>query len=663
MRVSGIYPRVLACVMGLGVAISAWSQPSRVAFQGIPIEPVGNVSISTEGDGYLDVNLPGNNPQQHYLLIDPSNGETIEGTGMGCTLFLQAVDWPVNGSLLFGSGIPTSTAPRLVLSLTNVGGEVTRLSVIEAGQQGNRPVPLLLQGSRAPVDAINIYLPPLELFAPDNEGKPGCWFSTVSPRIKQEKTGYVTIQNTKAGALDNSSFYLEFREPRYVGVPGEAPTLLESLVLLLPLDEVPVTMPVILAASGLGGQGGRIIIKASPVISTPLLDLTPISFPNGRILESIQDEARGFSSIIRREGRPILQLTGFAEAWIGVNARMPQAPGTPILNVDPEWEEPVIDQIARARAKEGATLNGAQDYLLRIGPPVGNTGPVDIGSIFFGELSSTSDPDEPVETGTSSLGFYCSGHVTESLFVTYLSEDPVTGTRQWLISYDSRYHDGQVSRIRVDTVKSNLMADGGASARWNGQLDIRWKLDSVTVKFPVAVTFIHPETGQSYPGTELTFRGIEKKDIRRGMVIAKPSQGQKVDSPVYVPVEIYPSVQLGKGIKKEPNVSRFREVGEPFCLESPVEGGSNFQWYKNGVPLAGETSPQLCFSNPVEEDSGTYRIRIDAPDGSKSQVEYTFYVVVANSVPASGTLGLLAAACSVGLAGILWLWRKRRNAN
>ncbi|HOJ67155.1 MAG TPA: hypothetical protein PK379_04250 [Candidatus Hydrogenedentes bacterium] len=661
MRVSGHLPRVLACVMGLGVALSAWSQPSRGAFQGIPIEPVGNVSISTEGDGYLDINLPGNNPQQHYLLIDPSNGETIEGTGMGCTLFLQAVDWPVNGSLLLGTGMPTSTAPRLVLSLTNVDGEVTQLSVIEAGQQGNRPVPLLLQGSRAPVDTINIYLPPLELFASDNEGKPGCWVSTVSPRIKHGKTGYVTIQNTKAGALDNSSFYLEFREPRYVGVPGEAPTLLESLVLLLPLDEVPVTMPVILAASGLGGQDGRIIIKASPVISTSLLDLTPTSFPNGRILESIQDESRGFSSIIRREGKPTLQLTGFAEAWIGINARMPQAPGIPILNVNPEWEEPAIDQIVRARAKEVDDLAGEpDDVLLRMGPPVGNTGPVDIGSIIFGELSSTSDPGEPVETGTSSLGFYSPGHVTESLFVTYLSEDPETGVRQWLISYDSRYHDGQVFRTRVEVVKSNLIAD--TSARWNGQLDIRWKLDSVTVKFPVAVTFMDPETGQSYAGTELTFRGIEKKDIWRKMVFVKPSRGQKEDSPIYVPVEIYPSVQLGKGIKGRGSPT-FREVGDPFCLELPFEGGSDFQWYKNGVPLAGETSPELCFSNPVEEDSGTYRVRLNAPDGSKSQVEYTFYVVVANSVPASGTLGLLAAACSVGLAGILWLWRKRRNAS
>lgn len=99
-----------------------------------------------------------------------------------------------------------------------------------------------------------------------------------------------------------------------------------------------------------------------------------------------------------------------------------------------------------------------------------------------------------------------------------------------------------------------------------------------------------------------------------------------------------------------PNV----EVGNSTTLRAfvtSIEGAVSYQWYKNGIPIPGATGEEYMLSNASSEDSGMYRVVVQAGADSYQSQLFPLNVVAEGSLPA-GSLSVICILLAVlGAAG------------
>jgi hypothetical protein len=99
--------------------------------------------------------------------------------------------------------------------------------------------------------------------------------------------------------------------------------------------------------------------------------------------------------------------------------------------------------------------------------------------------------------------------------------------------------------------------------------------------------------------------------------------------------------------------SQWVEVGKPLLLTVSASSGSDFQWYKGGVPIPGATTSIYRIESAELEDSGNYRCRIsDGPDAYPYTNTARVTVVAEGSLPVGGVLGAAVLASLLSLAAV-----------
>jgi len=669
-------------VLMMGGALTAVAQGPRIYF-GLPHTTVGNVHVSPSQDDTLMLELGDGSPAQNHLMIDPSNGEVMALAGLGMALELRPVYWPETQSLLVGSGavMPVNGVPEasdLILAISR-SGEQTQLSILRAAPNGLRSVPIRSYEDKI-YDAIFIYQPPEALFPRDGSGKPGAMIVSGPVLYTRDGAFYIDTDGMmkiaagsgKAGTLDNPIYGLVFSQPQYVGFPGQPPVLVSGIAFYNTDNPAPApSFPLYLSSWGQG--------PLAVAIEDEYLIYQGIPVRTG-LLASIQDEAKGFSSLIRREipgsGGVTLEyhpgMTANIEEWLS-GGMLPEvfsiADG---LKVE-----------SKKRINVETTLSQAR-YVMNIMPDFSRVTDFSqtLDLLFVSELRSQDG-----------LGY------RTDIDAIYLKNLAITVTQtERYESFQLRYipagwtlapGDVQLDGYTIPTspTSASLTIKTKSSPPKSGEPN-PWSLGITMIQLPPRdkdkpfryLKFSQPVevtvegSPEVYEGTTLTMRGIEKKDIRRGMVIAKPGYitpaGKALSDPtVLISLQLIgsPSSPTGPEVVYTTK-GGFFEPGQSVCLQIPGDldqwllQGASFQWYKDQQLLPGETGATLCFSSLTEADSGTYRVVADSPDGSKSQVQYSFYLQVASNVPAAGTIGIIAASVVLALVGMYGIQRRIRRA-
>lgn len=98
-------------------------------------------------------------------------------------------------------------------------------------------------------------------------------------------------------------------------------------------------------------------------------------------------------------------------------------------------------------------------------------------------------------------------------------------------------------------------------------------------------------------------------------------------------------------------------------VEVLVGTAVNYQWYKDGTMLEGETGSAVELLNAQVADSGAYRVDVNVDDGAGKAVELysaSFTLNVSEfSVPVGGAFGLIMLAGACGMAGVAGLRRRK----
>lgn len=98
-------------------------------------------------------------------------------------------------------------------------------------------------------------------------------------------------------------------------------------------------------------------------------------------------------------------------------------------------------------------------------------------------------------------------------------------------------------------------------------------------------------------------------------------------------------------------------------VEVLVGTAVNYQWYKDGALLDGETGSAVSLLNAQVADSGVYRVDVNVDDGAGKAVQlysasYTL-TVSEFSVPVGGAFGLVMLAGACAMAGVAGLRRRK----
>lgn len=99
-----------------------------------------------------------------------------------------------------------------------------------------------------------------------------------------------------------------------------------------------------------------------------------------------------------------------------------------------------------------------------------------------------------------------------------------------------------------------------------------------------------------------------------------------------------------------------------FAFEVAVEGGLppvSYQWFKDDgakawQPITGANGPKLEFTNPVESDSGLYKVEVtegDSAQGNATPLSSQATLTVTKGIPVVGGLGLAALTALTALLG------------
>lgn len=681
--------RVMLVIGAAGFALTAAAQGPNIYF-GLPHRTLGNVFASPSADdNTLILEFGDGSPAENFLVIDPSNGEVVRSTAFGVEIALETVYWPEGKSLLVGAGdvLPQqglTSAPDPILAVSR-SGDYTLISLLRAGSRGLAYSELSwLDDSNSLTDGIVIYDSVENLFQSGQSGAPGALITAglgVKPGGDRESVKIremVKGNPDKAGVLDSAIAYaVRFRRPTYVGFPGQPPVLADGLEIYVLDSGTAGDFPLYLSSWG----QGPLAVK----VKQETINRGGIALRTG-LLESIQDEAKGFSSLIRRE----TNQQGDNTTWfLEYHATLSEVPA---IDYRGEFESGWF----------GNTLSGLYantDGLILEGsfPSIRLSDNVFVME-FKPDFSRVMDFSQSlnlllVASSTSSGGNGQAGQEAHEGLLLRDMSITVTQTERYesfQLIYARTGMEIAPGDIQLDsftipmspTTASLVIKTKSSPPKSDGTLEPNpWQLGmtltvsrgrtSLVFSEPVEVTV--PGSQGTFEGTTLSLRGIEKKDIRRGMVIAKPGSitphGKSATDPT---VLITRMETIGaSGQPSGSNVTYttkggFFEPGQSVCLQVPgdleqllTQGGS-FQWYKDQTVLPGETGATLCFSNLTEADSGTYRVVVDSPDGAKSQTIYSFYLQVASSVPAYSRHGFLLAALLTAGAGIIAI-RYRRN--
>lgn len=105
--------------------------------------------------------------------------------------------------------------------------------------------------------------------------------------------------------------------------------------------------------------------------------------------------------------------------------------------------------------------------------------------------------------------------------------------------------------------------------------------------------------------------------------------------------------QPGVTIIGRPNA----EVGSSTTLRAfvtSIEGAVSYQWYKNGIPIAGATGEEYLLSNLTYEDSAVYRVVVLAGADTYQSQAFPLSVLAEGSLPAHSLSLILALILLVG---------------